>query len=260
MEADSVGRNYSDVGTIVMESIYGDNFLSPGGVEASAALAAFADMTPGQQVLDVGSGLGGAAFYLAKQLNCEVQGIELMAGNVAEATARARQHRLESRVRFITGNAISLPWPAASFDVVWGQDAWCHIDARDTLLAGIACVLRPGGHIVFSDWLLRDARGTDSDAIRDVTASPQMGTADAYRALLVSNGFELKRHADLSEVTLERYRKVMHQLQEISPRLRSRFGDRVIDIVTDKQSFVMECFERGSLTVNAFVAKARVAG
>ena len=41
----------------------------------------------------------------------------------------------------------------ASFDVVIGQEAWCHVPDKPRLIAECARVVKPGGVIAFTDIL-----------------------------------------------------------------------------------------------------------
>jgi len=61
---------------------------SPGGAGTAESLIELAGIDDRMSVLDIGSGLGGSAFYLAEQKNRIVQGIDLVELNVAEANRR----------------------------------------------------------------------------------------------------------------------------------------------------------------------------
>ncbi|MDP3859229.1 MAG: cyclopropane-fatty-acyl-phospholipid synthase family protein [Stagnimonas sp.] len=63
-------------------------------------IAAKLDLKPGQKILDIGSGWGGLAMYLAEVAEVEVLGVTLSTEQHALATERARQRGLEQRVRF----------------------------------------------------------------------------------------------------------------------------------------------------------------
>lgn len=63
-------------------------------------LAAKLRITPGQKVLDIGSGWGGLALYLAKETGAEVTGLTLSEEQLKVATKRAEQAGLADRVRF----------------------------------------------------------------------------------------------------------------------------------------------------------------
>jgi cyclopropane-fatty-acyl-phospholipid synthase len=63
-------------------------------------IAAKLALQPGQKVLDIGSGWGGMAFFLAEHANVEVLGITLSTDQQALATQRAKERGLDGRVRF----------------------------------------------------------------------------------------------------------------------------------------------------------------
>jgi cyclopropane-fatty-acyl-phospholipid synthase len=63
-------------------------------------IAAKLDLKPGQRVLDIGSGWGGLALYLAAAADVEVLGVTLSTEQLALATQRAKERGLDKRVRF----------------------------------------------------------------------------------------------------------------------------------------------------------------
>lgn len=81
-------------------------FTSPGQTLEEAQenklrhVAAKLDLRPGQRVLDIGSGWGAMAFFLAEAMDVEVLGVTLSAPQLELARQRAKQRGLEDRVRF----------------------------------------------------------------------------------------------------------------------------------------------------------------
>ena len=63
-------------------------------------IAAKLDLRPGQRVLDIGSGWGATAFFLAEAADVEVLGVTLSPRQLELARERAKQRGLEDRVRF----------------------------------------------------------------------------------------------------------------------------------------------------------------
>jgi cyclopropane-fatty-acyl-phospholipid synthase len=57
-------------------------------------------LSPGQRVLDIGSGWGGLALWLAANTGCEVKGVTLSSEQLSVARDRARRQGLQSAVRF----------------------------------------------------------------------------------------------------------------------------------------------------------------
>jgi 2-polyprenyl-3-methyl-5-hydroxy-6-metoxy-1,4-benzoquinol methylase len=123
--------------------------------EEMLAFARQAGITSETTVLDVGSGTGGPACYLAQQLGCRVLGVDVSSVGHEQAMARARDQGLTHLVQFQHGDVHTVNLPAAAFDVILGLDAWCHIPHRATMLQHCAAWLRPGGRIAFYDHIER---------------------------------------------------------------------------------------------------------
>jgi len=101
----------------------------------------------GRQVLDLGCGHGMAAVVLARS-GASVTGLELSAGYLAEAMARAEANGVAGR--WVQGDAERLPFADKSFDAIWGHAILHHLDL-DRAAAEIERVLRPGGRAVFCE-------------------------------------------------------------------------------------------------------------
>lgn len=130
--------------------LLGESF-HPGGLRLTRRLGELVDLKSGRRVLDVASGKGESAVFLARQFGCEVTGIDFGAENAAEATARAKAEDLADRVRFATGDAEKLEAPDGWFDAVICECAFCTFPDKRAAAAEFARVLRPGGRVGLSD-------------------------------------------------------------------------------------------------------------
>jgi SAM-dependent methyltransferase len=107
---------------------------------------------PGADVLEVGSGSGGPAVYLAAARECRVTGVDINEHGVRNARALAEARGLSRRARFeVVDAGQPLPFPDASFDAVVSNDAMCHIANRAAVLRDWHRLLRPGGRALFTD-------------------------------------------------------------------------------------------------------------
>jgi ubiquinone/menaquinone biosynthesis C-methylase UbiE len=127
-----------------------DEFHS-GGRNATVRLAQLAQIRNGERVLDVGCGIGGPSRYLASQLGCQVTGLDFTAEFVALAEMLARRTRLADKVAYRQGDALDLPFPDGSFDVVWSQNAAMNIADRDRLYSEMHRVLTPAGRLALQE-------------------------------------------------------------------------------------------------------------
>ena len=127
-----------------------DEFHS-GQRNATVRLAQLAQVSGGEDVLDVGCGIGGPSRFLAKAFGCRVTGLDLTAEFVEVANMLAHRTGLAGKVTYRQGDALDLPFPDASFDLVWSQNAAMNIADRDRLYGEMRRVLRPKGRLAIQD-------------------------------------------------------------------------------------------------------------
>lgn len=100
----------------------------------------------GKKILELGCGAGEGSVYFAKR-GAEVTATDLSAGMLQLAEKVARRHGVSLATRQCA--AAPLPFPDATFDIVYAANLLHHVDIEPTL-AEVARVLRPGG--VFASW------------------------------------------------------------------------------------------------------------
>jgi sarcosine/dimethylglycine N-methyltransferase len=170
-----------------------------GGVEANEILFAKAGIRRSHRVLDVCSGMGGPARELAHKIGCQVVGLDLTESRYLSAIRLTQLVKLDERVSFQLGNALAMPFADASFDVVIGQEAWCHVPDKARLIAESARVLKPGGIIAFTDILKRDSLSTDEwTRLSEGMTFSTLESLSGYVELLRRARFELLDCEDLS--------------------------------------------------------------
>jgi len=130
--------------------LLGDSF-HPGGLPLTERLGKLLALSPSDHVLDLASGRGESAIYLASRFGCRVTGIDLGETNINYATSRAEAANVSTLVRFRLGDAERLDYTDASFDVVLCECAFCTFPDKRAATREIGRVLRPGGRLGLSD-------------------------------------------------------------------------------------------------------------
>ena len=228
------------------------------GVEANDILAAKAGIARHHLVLDVCSGMGGPARYLAHRLGCRVVGLDFTESRHLGAQRLTHLVGLEGLVEFRLGNALDMPFEAAGFDVVIGQEAWCHVPEKPRLIAECARVLKPGGTIAFTD-ILRDARLTEPEMqrLRREMTFPSLETLDGYAALLEQQGCELRSRDDLSEHWARILVQRLAMYRGLEDETVRKFGVEHFRRWDETYAFFVGLFGEGKLAGGRFVARKR---
>lgn len=143
-----------DAERAVRQATYGEDLGQSSWMTAPEWLA-YADqagVSQDTEVLEVGSGSGGPAVYLADKRRCRLTGVDVNEHGVRNARALADGRGLSGRVRFETVDASRpLPFADECFDAIVSNDAMCHIANRAAVLRDWHRILRPGGRALFTD-------------------------------------------------------------------------------------------------------------
>ena len=109
------------------------------------------DIGPDHTVLDIGSGYGGAARYLADTFGCTVTALNLSEKENQRNREINLERGLNDKINVIDGSFEDIPADDQTFDVVWSQDAILHSGHREKVLQEVARILKPGGRFIFTD-------------------------------------------------------------------------------------------------------------
>lgn len=120
------------------------------------------NLQPGQKVLDVGCGIGGGNFYMAKEFGAEVIGIDLSTNMIQVALDRSKDPTAKDlKVEFEVCDATTKEYPPNSFDVIYSRDTILHIEDKAALFTNFLKWLKPGGKIMISDYCCGENEPTD---------------------------------------------------------------------------------------------------
>lgn len=192
---------YSDSLIENLQLRWGEGFMSPGGAAELARMFEDVDLS-GASVLDLGCGIGGYDRVLVETLGADrVTGIDIDAASVTVAHAMARACGLSTRLDFRVVAPGPLPFAEGAFDIAYSKDSIVDIPDKSAVLSEMHRVVKPGGHVVISDWFRSTAPYTDEMRAWATTGDEtyEMDTIENAAAYLAEAGFEDIRMDDRND-------------------------------------------------------------
>ena len=176
---------YDEAAMRFLAVLWGEGYLSPGGPAEVDRVLSGVDLK-GKRILDFGCGAGGITLHIARtHAPAEVVGFDVEQPVIDRARAEAARTGLSAIARFISSPPGRLPFDDGEFDVVFSKDAMIHVPDKDALFVELFRVLKPGGMLAASDWLIGHD-GEPSADMKDYIAAEGLsfGMASSRRYLL----------------------------------------------------------------------------
>jgi sarcosine/dimethylglycine N-methyltransferase len=210
------------------------------GLAATAELGKLAGITAGMSVLDVGSGVGGPARFLAATCGCQVTGVDLSEPFVDAARYLTERTGQSGQVSFETASALELPFDAGRFDVLLLQHVAMNISDRTGLYREIRRVLKSAGMFAIFDVVLNDGEPHYPVPWARTPATSFLLTAAATRAAIEPAGFRTLTWQDDTEAAKAWFARMRESGPPPSPNLGVVMGPDFARLATNLGRNLME--------------------
>lgn len=180
-----------------------------GGRQATESFIGQLNLSRDDHVLEIGSGLGGAARFVADRFGCRVSGIDLTGEYVETGRTLNGWVGLAERIAFHHGSALDTPFDDGAFDAAYMLHVGMNIVDKERLFAEVARVLKPGATFAIYDVMTTGgenlvfpvpwATGPETSAV----AAPV-----AYKAALTAGGFEIVAERNRRDFAIEFFEKL----------------------------------------------------
>lgn len=191
-----------------------------GGRAATRHLVDRLDLDDTSRVLDIGSGLGGTARYIAATWGARVTGVDLTREYVEVAAWLTELVGLDDLVTFVHASAQDLPAEYDGFTAATMVHVGMNVADKRSLFADVAERLEPGATLAIYDLLVTGAARPDYPVPWAASpATSALEPADAYVAQLIDAGFLIETIEDRTAAAVEAIDRLAAASQDGPPPL-----------------------------------------
>lgn len=240
---------YYDSMVIMLELIWGVGYMAPGGPGNVAKMLDGID-TDGKRILDIGCGIGGPAFEMARTHGATVVGIDLEAPLIERAIKASSAHGLSDVCTFQTVTAGPLVFDDESFDIVLSSGAFTQIEDKAGILAESLRVLKPGGYLSCYDWLRSpDEYSEDMHYWFEVEGlTYALQTLEGYRDQFAAAGFVDVHAENASDWYRKEARREYDLIRgDLYPRMVEAMGQQDADHFVENWRAMVVVIENGEM-------------
>ena len=245
-ELKEIGKSTSS--SLLVEDLTKFDQLHYHGTDAIDIFIEKLEINEKTKILDVGSGIGGPARYIANKTGAEITAIELQSDQNNLAKDLTKKCGLSNKVNHICGDILNYDFKNQTFDAVVSWLTLYHIANHKILLKKLFDLLNPNGFFYTEDITSRiNLSDADRKEIKKEIYGIHLPYFDNYISNLEQNGFKLIFSEDMSsswtDFTKERIKKYNSE-KERNIRVH---GKEVYDSLNSFYSFVGQYFSNGKL-------------
>ncbi|XP_062157876.1 phosphoethanolamine N-methyltransferase 2-like isoform X5 [Alnus glutinosa] len=246
---------YKSSGILRYERVFGQGFVSTGGIDTTKEFVQKLELKPGQKILDVGCGIGGGDFYMAENFDVEVVGIDLSINMISFALERAIG--LQCSVEFEVADCTKKTYPEKAFDVIYSRDTILHIQDKPALFRSFYKWLKPGGKVLISDYC--KSAGTPSPVFAEYIKQRGYDLHDvtAYGQMLKDAGFDEVIVEDRTDQFIQVLQLELNALEKDKDEFIRDFSEEDYNEIVDGWKAKMIRSSSGEQRWGLFVAKKK---
>jgi sarcosine/dimethylglycine N-methyltransferase len=217
-------------------------------LRAKRHMAEAARLQNGQTVIEAACGVGSTARYLAEHYGVRVCATNIAAAQIAEARDLTESAGLSELVDFRYADFHQLPFPDASFDVWWCQEALLYSVDKQRVLEEAIRVVRPGGRLIMSDLLLdQRVAGAEREEFTAKLKAPAMWPIERWDELLRELSVVVLERRDWAPHTAPTFQHVLANFQQARPEFTARLGAEPMAAAFERIAIQYEMARAGKL-------------
>jgi len=175
-------------------------------------------LKPDGLVLDIGTGNANVSVWLAQKFGIRVVGLEPSVAMIDEARSNVALAKLQDKIEIIQSDFFS--WDqnhgqGEIYDAIIGIDTFCYFPDKSELFRPLAARLKSSSRLAFTDLFVTTSETDEllQEYLRRYALAVPL-RFDAYREIVLSEGFALVRFEDITPKFLQHWQWVNAQVVE----------------------------------------------
>ena len=238
-----------------------DDDLHTANQRENERMAQGAAFQPGQEVLEVGCGVGGAARYIARSFDVRVVATNISEQQLDIARQKIAEAGLSDRINFGYADFHDLPYADGRYDCRWCQGPLLHALDKLRVLREAWRVLRSSGRLVLVDLTAGDREMAPDAWVEFLEAAhaPSLWRMADYDLALPDAGFEVVEREDWSDSGALGWQKAHEETEKFRSEFEPEVGKEPVDATSHRYRMWAEATRAGYVGMCYYAAR-KVAG
>jgi len=246
-------NRYSRQSILRSEAMYGEGFQSPGGNKAIEEFCSKLDMKKGMKILDIGSGLGGTAFYFSETYSATVLGLDL-SQEMVDISRERKEKRGLPNITFQQEDIRTTVLLKETFDLVWTRDCILYIPEKLTVWEKVYSSLKPGGQLFITDFCLGDGPFSELFTAYLDSCKYHLKNLENYGLELEIAGFRDIRVENHTKAFIDSLQDELSNLKTNHDQFLQEFTEEDYDYLVNRWNKKILFCEQNNLTWGLFIA------
>ncbi len=231
-----------------------------GGFQSSMDLSERAGIAGAQHGVDLCCCNGAGMRFLARFRNvAKMTGVDASETVLDRGRHRCAEEGLAERTEFVHADVTHSGLPDGCADFVWGEDAWCYVVDKPALIREAARIVKPGGTIAFTDWVLGEVPMTAEESHRYLAFMkfPNVQSIAGYAELLQQNGCQVIEANDTGRFDpyVDLYLNMVDKQFTYDALRILNFDTNMLSAVAAEMMFLGQLAKAGKIAQGRFVAR-----
>jgi len=256
-ELNELGKNHSE--PLLVEDLTNFDQLHYHGTEAVDFSIKKLGINSNMTVLEIGSGIGGPARYIASETGATVIALELQSDQNEIALNLTERCGLSKNVKHVCGDFLTYDWGRKKFDAIVSWLTLYHIFERKILLQKCFDSLKPAGFFYAEDLFSRKPFNKKelSELLNDIYGN-YLPDIETYKSEIKKIGFNLIFYQDMSDKWTKFTRTRYLSYNQQKDRHIRVHGEKIYNSINSFYAFIDRYFAKGKLGGIRVIAKKTI--